>query len=77
MKARVRQAEIAPAPLVVLLQAEESGDLGARDNARAFPVDNEHVDRLFTKGPSIYDVRKIVGFFDTPPLYTFGTDLQY
>ena len=44
MKARVRQAEIAPAPLVVLLQAEESGDLGARDNARAFPVDNEQVD---------------------------------
>ena len=30
------------------------------------------------KGPSIYDVRKILGFFDPlPPLSAFGTDLQY
>ena len=28
--------------------------------------------------PSIYDVRKILGFFDPlPPLSAFGTDLQY
>ena len=31
-----------------------------------------------SKGPSIYDVRKILGFFDPlPPLSAFGTDLQY
>ena len=30
------------------------------------------------KGPSIYDVRKILGFFDPLlPLSAFGTDLQY
>ena len=30
------------------------------------------------KGPSIYDVRIILGFFDPlPPLSAFGTDLQY
>ena len=29
-------------------------------------------------GPSIYDVRKMLGFFDpVPPLSAFGTDLQY
>ena len=28
------------------------------------------------RGPSIYDVRNILGFFD-PPLSAFGTDLQY
>ena len=29
-------------------------------------------------GPSIYDARKILGFFDPlPPLSAFGTDLQY
>ena len=32
----------------------------------------------YGKGPSIYDVCKILGFFDTlPPLSAFGTDLQY
>ena len=32
----------------------------------------------YQKEPSIYDVRKILGFFDPlPPLSTFGTDLQY
>ena len=29
------------------------------------------------KGPSIYHVRKILGFFDPSPLSAFGTDLQY
>ena len=33
---------------------------------------------ILSKGPSIYDVRKILGFFDPlPPLSAFGTDLQY
>ena len=32
---------------------------------------------IHDKGPSIYDVRKILGFFDPPPLSAFGTDLQY
>ena len=35
------------------------------------------LDRLI-KGPSIYAVRKSLGFFDPlPPLSAFGTDLQY
>ena len=30
------------------------------------------------KGSSIYDVRKIFGILDPlPPLFAFGTDLQY
>ena len=40
---------------------------------KPFPV---FPNRSYTKGPSIYDVRKILGFFD-PPLSAFGTDLQH
>ena len=42
-----------------------------------------HLDHMKTvhgtrKGPSIYDVRTILGTFDPlPPLSLFGTDLQY
>ena len=39
MEARVRQPDVAARPLVVLLEAQESRDLGARDDARAFSVE--------------------------------------
>ena len=39
METRVRQPDVAARPLVVLLEAQESRDLGARDDARAFPVE--------------------------------------
>ena len=35
-----RQPDIAPAPLVILLVADEGRDLGTRNNARALPVEN-------------------------------------
>ena len=37
-----------------------------------------HSIQEYNEGPSTYDVRKILGFFDPlPPLSAFGTDLQY
>ena len=39
VEARVRQPDVAARPLVVLLEAQESRDLGARDDARAFSVE--------------------------------------
>ena len=53
--------------------------LGSREEAvlRGIPEDRRRLPTY--KGASIYDVRKILGFFfDTlPPLSAFGTDLQY
>ena len=41
-------------------------------------ADQQASKRGKAEGPSTYDVRKILGFFDPPPpLSAFGTDLQY
>ena len=55
----------------VILSSDSDND--AESNA-AVP---DRSDILFLEGPSIYDVRKIWGFFDPlPPLSAFGTGLQ-
>ena len=41
MKTRVCQSNIAPVPLIILLEADKSRDFCARDNARALPMDNK------------------------------------
>ena len=40
METRVRQPDIATAPHVVLLEADEGRDLAARDDAGALPVES-------------------------------------
>ena len=59
-----------PPGLAYLYGSLEKAEIERKEKQRREKIKVRH------KGPSIYDVCKMLGFFD-PLLSAFGTDLQY